>query len=118
MNHKYFLLGCFILTSNLFLSAIASSNAVAYELTFFYDSDSGNVSLDTANTRSGEIISYYLRVLPNETSIRFREENHILLTMSPLTISHVETVQESSLSPVSGYFTLGDVLPTGLSEYT
>jgi hypothetical protein len=53
--------------------AIASSASAT--LVFYYDPATGNVSFDTAATRSGELFSYSIGINKAATPIRFRTEN-------------------------------------------
>jgi len=101
------------------LFSLGSNNiASANKLTFFYDPGTGNVSFDTAETISGEVLAYALYLYPEYTPITFRYENHISLTGSPLMFSDADDAQEAMFTPISGFLTIGDILPPGLSEGT
>ncbi|QDT70094.1 hypothetical protein MalM25_30390 [Planctomycetes bacterium MalM25] len=94
----------------------SASNSIA-GLTFYYDPDTGNVSFDTANTVSGGLYLYGLGLNPNRTDIRFRHENHVRISNSTIFFTTPEKLSDLSLSePVEGLITIGDVLPTGISE--
>lgn len=85
-----------------------------------YDPLNGNVSFDTLDTRSGSLYSYSLTINRNYTDVRFRPENFVRIFNSTL----VEPVDRrgwvlgegSFTNPVSGLFTIGNVLPEGWSE--
>ncbi len=88
-------------------------------LQFFYDPLTGNVSLDTSATRNGSILSYSLGLNPHASDIRFRTDNLIRLSNSTFVTNRTLDVGEGFVSqPLAGFYTIGDILPTGLSEDT
>ncbi len=88
-------------------------------LQFYYDPDTGNVSFDTTDTRTGAIYLYALKLRTLETSTRFISDNHVRLSNSTLYLAREDTVQETTLdAPLRGLFTVGNVLPSDLSEET
>lgn len=97
------------------IGTLAAPSAEA-QLRFYYDPDTGNVALDTVDTRTGGIYSYALGI--NEpSSIRFRSEELISLTNSTFVDRSPDLIGEFATSTLlSGYFTIGDILPSGLSE--
>lgn len=87
-------------------------------LVFYYDPLTGNVSFDSANTRSGALRIYQLELFPS-SPIRFRPENFIRTFSSTYGIARDNKIGDASLSdPVSGLYTIGDILPPGLSAET
>ena len=101
-----------------FLLAVGSFAAqqAAATLEFYYDPLTGNVSFDTSNTRSGVTYSYGLN-FASDASIEFRYENHIRLSNHPLFFSEPSMLADNFVTPpLEGLFTIGDVLPTGLTE--
>ncbi|WP_146574711.1 hypothetical protein [Botrimarina hoheduenensis] len=85
-------------------------------MVFFYDPATGNVSLDTSNTRSGYAYSWHLDLPPN-SPYGLLEENVVWLTSSQLKTQLQRQVGEASLtSPFSGYFTVGNLLVPGIDE--
>ncbi len=125
----YSVVGCFC-------ALLAAFDADA-TLKFFYDPGTGNVSLDTTETRSGELISYNLKLpspnlaywmsrnnantprnpaLDSGDEVRFRD-NQVRLSSS--SFFHFDGWIASDLmlsNPVSGLFTLGDILPPNLPQ--
>jgi hypothetical protein len=100
----------------LFSIALSATSARA-TLTFYYDPLTGNVSFDTSETSTGGIISYWLRIGPTGAPFEFREENHIRVTYTTFASSSPHNIGEITLgAPVKGLFTIGDILPIGLSE--
>jgi hypothetical protein len=101
--------------------ALAAALSVAADsahatLKFYYDPLTGNVSMDTTETRSGGVYVYSLNLIQ---SVHFRPENHIRITSSTFYDADAGTIGEGSLSdPWFGLYTIGDVLPVGLSEQT
>ena len=88
-------------------------------LKFYYDPNTGNVSFDTAETRTGVLYGYTLGLNVYRTDIRFFEENLISLTDSTFLDQRDHLIGETTFSqPLSGLYTIGDVLPAGLSEET
>ena len=86
------------------------------QLEFYYDPLTGNVSFDTSHTRSGVSYSYGLNFGSN-SSLEFRYENHIRLSNSSLYFSEPNMLSDNALSPpFEGLYTIGDVLPVGLTE--
>jgi hypothetical protein len=96
------------------------------QLKIYYDPVTGNVALDTTNTRSGELNGYGFSLngrsplypnLPKDPPWVFRHENLIRLTESTLYLSTPRHFGETTLTnPMRGLFTVGDMLPIGLSE--
>ncbi|HMP07505.1 MAG TPA: hypothetical protein PJ982_14235, partial [Lacipirellulaceae bacterium] len=94
------------------IAAIFAPSAEA-TLTFYYDPLTGNVSMDTTHTRSGSVYVYALSL----GSMSFRSENLIRITNSTFLTQNSHALGEGSFSdPWSGLYTIGDVLPTGLTE--
>ncbi len=100
------------------LSTGFTSPALA-ALKFYYDPNSGNVSFDTTETRTGKLFTYILRINEYGTPIRFIPENLIRVTSSSLITLEDHLIGEGTWSnPLDGLFTIGNVLPSGLSEET
>lgn len=88
-------------------------------LTYYYDPDTGTVAFDTANTRSGGLYHYYFYLNPYASDIRFRVENLVRISNTTLFTALEDNISDASLTePVTGYYSIGAVLPAGLSEDT
>lgn len=100
------------------LSTGTASPALAV-LRFYYDPDDGNVSFDTTQTDTGVVFSYSLGINRSLSSIRFNTENLVRLTNSMFaTVTDVLIGEGTTSNPLKGLFTIGNVLPSGLSEET
>ncbi len=110
-----------LLVAAVCLGLCLSVTSASAALTFFYDPDSGNVSFDTAETRSGGLFSYGLALNPNITGFTFNLENFIQVGSSALPSLNTEAKIEEVISlsqPVKGLYTIGNVLPSGLTQET
>ena len=103
----------------------ALGSAAEANFTYYYDPATGNVSFDTTGSPSGEIWAYGLLLNRNRvddlpTDLRFRPENHVNIFGTPFKfVSDPMDVSAVSISSeLSGYFTMGDVLPAGLTQET
>jgi hypothetical protein len=86
-------------------------------LKFYYDPATGNVSLDTKETRSGALYLYYLQINTPHVTWEFRPENLIRLSTSTIFAAEKTAVGDHTISPPwRGLYTIGNVLPPGLSE--
>ena len=112
-----------------FLLTLACAPADA-TMQFFYDPTTGNVSLDSTNTRSGTALTYSL-YLPSHRrgsstpvpadvkDVRFRNENLVRISNTTFLFNEPDQISDQSIgSPLSGLYTLGDILPAGLSQHT
>ncbi len=88
-------------------------------LKFYYDPATGNVSFDTAETRSGEAVEYVFGFIDRCGDIppwEFRPENMIRLSSSTLWNATPTYIGDSTqATPWRGLYTIGDILPAGLS---
>ena len=97
------------------LSLLIVSNA-AGQLKYYYVF-SGNVAFDSTATRSGGIYIYYLDIKNNPLGLTFRSENLVRLTSTPYFQDDSQMIGEGTLDQsLKGLYTIGDVLPAGLSE--
>jgi hypothetical protein len=89
-------------------------------LTFYYDPLTGNVSFDTAGTRSGVIYGYSLALSRlGNNPLAFRTDNLIRLSNSTILDRTPFQLTEAGISPpLEGLYTIGDVLPIGLDAAT
>ncbi len=117
--------GRMITRSLLVVAALAMSFLFAAPagatLKFYYDPDTGNVSFDTAETRSGGVLQYYFDFNDAHSAPpwEFRPENMIRLSTSSLYMATPTDISDSTQStPWRGLYTIGDVMPVGLSEET
>ncbi len=84
-------------------------------LKFYYDPDTGNVSFDTTESRTGSLYAYAFEAYTS--AWKFRAENLIRLSNSTLFTALPTTVGEGTVSaPWRGLYSIGDVFPIGLSE--
>lgn len=98
---------------------VSAAGRAGAALTYYYDPDTGTVAIDTAGTRSGGVYIFGLRLNPQASEIRFRTEEHLRLTNTTYFESRETQVAEGSLSTnIIGYYSIGEVLPSGLSEET
>lgn len=95
-----------------------AANSAEAQLTFYYDPDTGNVAFDTADVEDGGFVySYILKLNEQASELRFRVENYVKITSTTFDAMRPDLIGESPLStPMEGYFTIGDIMPTGLSE--
>lgn len=92
--------------------------APAVATTFYYDPATGTVALDTATSPTGKLTTYELAI-SGAGDVRFRSENHVRLSSSPWYMSNAGIISDrSNADGLSGYFTIGEVLPAGLDEST
>lgn len=99
------------------LTATTSTKPGYGQLVFYYDPGTGNVAFDTENTRTGKTYTYTLGVNPRITDLRFRRENQVFVWSNAiLGVPEYELGEFSYSEEVEGYFTVGDILPPGLSE--
>ncbi len=112
------------------ITVLAAPDAAA-TVKFFYDPETGNVSFDTTQTRSNELLSISLYLpaglvpsivehVPDEImALRFRNENFVRLSNSPYFFNKPAMVTDQMIGqPARGLHTLGDILPVGLTAYT
>jgi hypothetical protein len=86
-------------------------------LKFYYDPVTGNVSFDTAETRSGGLYVYAFQNNDSASPWLFRPENLIRLSTSQFFTDTASSIGEGNLStPWQGLYTIGDVLPAGMPE--
>ncbi|HEX4414014.1 MAG TPA: hypothetical protein VH107_10335 [Lacipirellulaceae bacterium] len=86
-------------------------------LKWYYDPLTGNVSFDSSETRSGGLYVYSFEVYANPAAFQFRTENLLHLTNSTFFFDQPNSVGEGSLSgSLNGLYTIGNILPTGLTE--
>src|SRR5262249_50474061 len=106
----------------LFLSAFATLlvvdvSPVRATFKWYYDPLTGNVSFDSSGTRSGGVYGWGFEVYASPAAFQFRTENFIHLTTSSFYTDRTDGIGESSYSTrLDGLFTMGNILPTGLSE--
>lgn len=101
------------------LSFYVGAESARATLQWYYDPNTGNVSFDTSNTRSGELFIYGLNLNYYLDEYRFNIEEHISVTNSQFFESEIHHIADATLSnPVRGLYTIGNILPTGLSEET
>lgn len=122
-SHAFFPLVCAALSQGVLILFVEAASA---QLKFYYDPDTGNVAFDTRSTRSGGISLYYFGLngrnpeypnSPLNPPWEFRTENLIRLSQSTYFDRNPRMIGEASLaSSWRGLYTIGDVLPTGLSE--
>lgn len=98
------------------LCVVASQTTTSAQLAFHYDPETGNVSFDTVGTASDGLHMYIL-ALPYG-GMQFRSENFTRLTASQLITSGTHMLSEAFVGAgsVSGVYTIGDVLPVGMTE--
>jgi hypothetical protein len=97
--------------------ALPQANSAHATLKFYYDPITGNVSFDSSEARGGNIHGYGLDLEGSPYS--FRTENRLRLSSSTLYINRAKHIDEITHGdPWDGLFTIGDVLPAGLSEAT
>jgi hypothetical protein len=88
-------------------------------LKFYYDPLTGNVSFDTSETRSGSLVGYALSLTSINPPFQFRPENMVRLSTSTYFDQKPDTISEFTFTaPLQGLFTVGDILPAGLSQQT
>jgi hypothetical protein len=98
---------------------LSHANSAHAVLKFHYDPLTGNVSFDTADTRTGGILQYILSLPLKDSPLQFRTENHVQITNSTLRETKPLRLAETTLAGyLTGLYTIGDVLPVGLSEET
>lgn len=100
-------------------AATATNRNCQATLVYYYDPLTGNVSFDSTNVVNGGIYNFGLGINESQTELRFNYENHVKITNSAYFDSSEDLIAEiSNSAPLYGYFTMGDVLPPGLSEET
>jgi hypothetical protein len=86
-------------------------------LKFYYDPATGNVSFDTAETRTGTLYGYFFDFPDQTAPVKPRPENQIRLSNSVFYLANELEISETTLSnPFQGLYAVGDILPAGLSE--
>lgn len=115
-RHSYHL----VLAIGMLMLQLATAFPAHATLKFYYDPATGNVSFDTSETRSGGIYSYYFSTSRGSAQrLEFRYENFIRLSGTSLSFTDSWSIGEGSFSSFwQGLYTIGDILPTGLSEDT
>ena len=104
-----------IATSLVVILAACVSNADG-QLSFYYDTLTGNVSFDTSETSTGQAIGYGFRIDEGHSDVRFNLDEWITLSASSLVDEMPTQIAEVTFGqPWSGLFTIGDVLPAGLT---
>jgi hypothetical protein len=108
------------------LLGVLLAEACCAQLKLYYDPLSGNVSFDTGATRSGGINIYYFELngrsktypnIPVDPPWQFRTENLIRLSSSTYLDSKPDFIGEARFDGQwRGLYTIGDVMPIGLSE--
>ncbi len=102
-----------------FVGLYAFGASASATLKVYYDPLTGNVSLDTAETRTGGIHTYGFGLNPHQTDIRFNSENQVRLSNSTLYTTESLVLSDASLSTdIRGLVTIGNVLPTGIGSET
>ena len=87
-------------------------------LKWYYNPLTGNVSFDSCDTRSGGLYTYAFEIYASPPAFTFRTENLLRLTTSTFFTDLTNSIGEGSFSTsLSGLYTLGDILPAGLSEH-
>jgi len=82
----------------------------------YYDPATGEVFVDTADTWTGGIIAYAIEVDPDQP-IRLIPENFTPFLITPLIVAAApHQIGENSLALTSGLYSMGNVLPAGISE--
>lgn len=119
MNHRSITL-MFGLVIGLSIQFLLVPPALA-TLKFYYDPATGNVSFDTSETRSGGLYNYGFQLNDyknnNPLPWEFRTENLVRLSTSTLYFADPWRIADTTLSnPWRGLYTIGDVMPVGLSE--
>jgi hypothetical protein len=77
----------------------------------------GNIAFDTSETTSGKIYGYGLSINASSFSWTLRLEKAVRLSMSTLYDAKDHRISEASLAMSwEGLYTIGDILPPGLSE--
>lgn len=100
------------------LAACTLPSAAHATLKFYYDPATGNVSFDTTETRSGAINTYVLAIDRRTPSpLRFRTDEYIKISNSSLNTNSPFVISDfTSSNPFRGLYTVGNVLPVGLTE--
>lgn len=101
------------------LACGALGSAAEANFTYYYDPATGNVSFDTGSEKIwGYGLGFnHFRVNELPTGLQFIPENHISLFPSTFIVSMPDAIEHVSTSEeISGYFTIGDVLPKNLPE--
>jgi hypothetical protein len=96
------------------------------QLKFYYDPDTGNVAFDTTSTRNGKLYTYLFELNPRSgfnpngpvnLPWEFRAENLIRLSQSTFYAQEPRTIGDTTQSTGwRGLYTIGDVMPIGLTE--
>ena len=110
-----------IAASVLFVVIFAAPAAAT--LKFYYDPVTGNVAIDTRETRNGRMGGWQLKINPHGSTIRFLPENLLYLANSPFNSEVGSTVRSSTVvggidvsASLHGLYTVGDILPPDLTE--
>ena len=88
-------------------------------LPLYYDSVTGNATVDLTNVTDGTTAGYTLSVasICNDPCAAFRPENHTPFMGSTFVTANADTIGESNFSGVpGGVYSLGNVFPINLSE--
>jgi hypothetical protein len=97
---------------------LISSASVQAALKYYYDPATGNVSFDTTETRNGQLHTYALSISSTAPFV-FRHENQIRLSNSTLFTRTPYVLGDSTQDEQwRGLYTLGNILPEGLTEET
>jgi hypothetical protein len=104
----------------LILAALAVHSGLASTawatLKFYYDPVTGSVSFDTSESRSGGLYIYALAIDAPAPAI-FRPENLIRLSTTTLYDHSTRNISDATFTnPWQGLYTIGNILPPGLSE--
>ncbi len=100
------------------LGVLILAGPVDATLTFYYDPATGNVAFDASQTRSGVLHSYVLSISPlGAPPIEFLSDNWIKLSNSGIYAQEPRHLFDTNSSGGwQGLYTIGNVLPPGLSE--
>ena len=99
------------------IGVLGLTSSATAQVEFFYDPATGNVSFDTSNTDTGVASAIGLEIFPAATQIRFDTDSRTLLSNTSFFDSTPTVLAGATLGePWQGLYTVGNVLPTQLSE--